>query len=128
MTFQISHAQGELLAQFKPNSASPETLFTAVMRTEITLIMAVVTSGAAAVDLELYHDDDGTTYNTTTQILNATIPLVGSGVIFQAQHPGSGIIMKPGGSIGGLSATIDTINLSLYGITETLAERVRGLT
>lgn len=131
MSFQISHAQGELLAQVRPGVITPVTAFTAgELRVEITLILctidpAAVLSTAGQTDVALYHDDDGTTYDQTTIILSETrLQLLQENTLFQAQHPGSGIMVKPGGSLGVEIADADDVTFSFYGITETLADRV----
>jgi|Cruoilmetagenom7_1024161.scaffolds.fasta_scaffold218810_2 hypothetical protein len=127
MTYQVSHAQGELLAQVRPGVTTPITLFAAdELRVEITLVLAVVTAGTVAIDF--FHDDDGTTYDNTTIIGAISKAKAGEPIgAFQAQHPGSGIMIKPGGSLGVQIDSADDATISVYGVTETLAERVRGL-
>lgn len=131
MTWNVTHAQGELLAQVRPSVTTPVVLFTAgELRAEITLIaITIIEGGGANRSIQLYHDDDGTTFNDDTIIANVqrspNDPLAEA---FQAQHPGSGIHIRPGGSLGVQVDTANEVNISVYGITETLAERVRGLT
>lgn len=127
MTFGISHAQGELLGQVRPNVTTPVTLFQASqLKTEVSLILgSLIPTAAGPVTITLYHDDDGTTYTDDTVILT-TSKSATNNLVFQAQHPGSGIIIKPGGSIGVQINSANDVNFSLYGITETRAERVRG--
>lgn len=125
----VSHAQGELLAQVAPSVTTPVTIYTAdELRTEITLITIALRSAMA---IDLYHDDDGTTYDATTQlaaIVFGAIPaLPDDAKLFQAQHPGSGIMIKPGGSLAVAIGTANDATINVYGITETLAERVRGI-
>ena len=126
-------AQGQQLAQLRPSVTTPVTLFSVDaapqgLLTEVTLIKAPVITGT--VIISLYHDDDGTTYDSDTLICrisrtaNPVSPL--DSVLFQAQSVGSGIFVKPGGSIGVQVDTADEVPFSLYGITETLAvERIR---
>ena len=121
------HAQGELLAQVNPGVTTAQTLLAAdELRIEVTLIL-VVNRDAGAVRTQLYHDDDGTTYGVANEIVRHSVAANSSEVLFQAQHPGSGIIIKPGGSLGIQVNVADDITLSVYGITETLADRVRGM-
>ena len=133
MSFNISHAQGELLAQYRPTTTSPETAFTAdQLRVEITLILCVldptqVLTVAGQSDVAVYHDDDGVVYDQSTIILSETrLQLLQTNDLFQAQHPGSGIHIKPGGSLGVQVDDADDVLFSFYGITETLAERTVG--
>lgn len=127
MTYSISHAQGELLAQGRPNSTSPVTIFQAgELRVEITLVIAAIREGGSSTEIFVYHDDDGTTYNDDTIIASDAKIEDDTDVIFQAQHPGSGIMIKPGGSLGVKVSAAGEVNFSVYGITEVIAERVRG--
>lgn len=130
MTQQISHAQGELLAQLRPGGTSPVLLYQGLqLRTEVTLIKV---SPNAAVNVILYHDDDGATFDATNELCRLNY----SGILteaaprspfFQAQHPGSGIHISPGGALGVEISVASAAIINVYGITETLADRVRGL-
>ena len=128
MAFNISHAQGELLAQLRPSVTTAVTLYTsAELRTEVTLLIACIVPSAVSDDLDVtvYHDDDGTSYVDDTAIMHETrLKLLQDGRLIQAQHPGSGIVIKPGGSIGVQTSVADEVTFSLYGITETLADRL----
>ena len=132
MSFNISHAQGELLAQSRPGVTTPVTLLSAAeLRIEVTLLIACIVPSAISDDLNItvYHDDDGTTYDDDTAIMHETrLKLLQDGRLIQAQHPGSGIVIKPGGSIGIQTSVADEVNFTLYGITETLADRVNRIT
>lgn len=134
MSFNLSHAQGELLAQIRPADALANLAFTASeLRAEITLItcaidpVAVLTT-AGQTDVALYHDDSGGgTYNQTTLVLSETrLQLLQENILFQAQHPGSGILVQPGGQLAVQTADANDVTFSIYGITETRAERVIG--
>jgi len=130
MSIEVSHAQGQLLAQVIPGVTTAVTLYTAEnLRTEITLLIAVIHSGTAGnIEIEFFHDDDGTTYDNTTLIGSIQKADNAEGLSFQAQHPGSGILMARGASIGVKISTASVVTFSAYGITETLAERVRSIT
>lgn len=94
---------------------------------EITLLVAVIVSGTAGqTEIEVYHDDDGTTYDNDTLIASIQKADNADGLVFQAQHPGSGILISRSGSIGVKVSQANAVNFSIYGITETLAERVRS--
>jgi len=123
----MNFAAGSLLAQVKPAVTTAVTLYTAVLRTEITLFLAVVIPGSAGnIDIDIYHDDDGTTYDDSTLIGSIQRADNADGLTFQAQCPGSGIMIARGGTIGVKISTADDINFSMYGITESLAaDRLR---
>lgn len=126
----IGHAQGELLAQLRPANTTVNVAYNNTeLRTEITCIIAAINSAAVAdeLDIAIYHDDDGTTLNLDNLIHYETrLKLLQDPVVFQAQHPGSGIFIKPGGSLGVQTLTeASAVTFSIYGITETLADRVR---
>jgi len=125
----ISHAQGELLAQVRPGVTTAVQLIKSdTLRIEITLLVATIIEGGTAMNLFVYHDDSGSdVYDNSTIIFSANKQLTDPDLLFQAQHPGSGIIIKPGGSLGVKIATASNATFSVYGITETLAGRVRGL-
>lgn len=124
MSYKLSHAQGELLAQVRPLVGSVAEVFKAMeLRTEITLITAVVT-GSTSRAIELHQDVGGSVYDNTNAILRAEMTDATDGIVFQAQHPGSGIHLAPGDTLG-LAVPADTVTVSIYGITETLADRVR---
>ena len=119
------HAQGELLVQLTPSVTTPVTLFQAgELRTEVTLLIAVVIPGSVGnIDIDVFHDDDGTTYSNAELIASIQKADNADGLVFQAQHPGSGIHIKPGGSIGVQTSVADDVTFSLYGITEARAPR-----
>lgn len=122
------YASGELLAQLRPSGTTAVTLLTAdQLRIEVTLLVSAAIAGTSGVDVEIYHDDDGTTYNNDTLIYKSSRTAGGSNFLFWSQAPGGGIIIKPGGSLGVKIDSANAINFSVYGITEQLAGRVRGL-
>lgn len=125
MTSQVSHAQGQLLAQVVPGVTTPVTLFTAgELRVEVTLI-TVANRNGGNVTLNLYHDDDGTVFDATTDLGERQLSPTDQPPTFQAQHAGSGIMISPGGSLGVEVSQANDVTISVYGVTETLAERVR---
>lgn len=125
----IGHAQGELLGQVRPAVTTPVTLFTAgTLRTEITLLIATVIPGSVNTNnIVVYHDDDGSTYDNDSLLFTLPKSVTADGVIFQAQHPGSGLFIRPGGSIGVQCSFANDVAFKAYGITENVAERVRGI-
>lgn len=132
MSFNISHAQGELLAQVRPGVTTPFLAFTGSnLRTEITLITCVldplvVLTTPGQTDVAVYHDDETPfVFDQTTIILSETrLQLLQDNILFQAQHPGSGIMLRADAQIAVQTADADDVTFSIYGITETLADRV----
>jgi len=125
------HAKGDLFGRLRPADTAINDIFNAVnLQTEITLILApVIPSESGTVNLHIYHDRSGGVsgvYTDSNIIFSTQLTRYGaSDVIFQAQHPGSGIMMRPGDFLGVSTSIANSCNISLYGITETLAERVR---
>lgn len=124
---ESGHAQGELLASLLPSGTTPVALFTATLRTELTLLFAtIVPGGTTPCTMTIYHDVDGTTYANTELVSQETrIALTQSPLVFQARHPGSGIFLAPGDSIGVQCSVANNMNFMLYGITEHIAEFTR---
>ena len=127
-------SEGQLFAQVQPGVITPVLAYKVPaspqgLRTEITLIKAPVIAGTPI--LSLYHDDSGAdTFNASTlicQITRGVAPVTPfDNILFQAQSVGSGIFIKPGGSLGIQVSVASAATFSIYGITETLAvERVR---
>ena len=135
MSYNISHAQGEILGQLRPADTVANLIYTTPeLRTEITLILATLVPGAAAtVDVSIWHDDSGSsTFDNDTIIWYETRTLLTQDpccmVLFQAQHPGSGIMMKAGAQLAVGASVADDVNFTVYGITETLADRLGSVT
>lgn len=128
MSYNISHAQGEILAQLRPADTVANVLYTTPeLRTEITLLLATIRpTGAGTVNVTIWHDETGTsTFTDDTVIFHETRTLLTqTPIILQAQHPGSGIMMKPGAQLAVATSVADDVNFTAYGITETLADRL----
>ena len=129
----ITHAMGELLAQVRPGVTTPVVALTAdQLRIEVTLILATIDPAAVLgtagqTDIAIYHDDaGGSTFDQTTIVWSETrLQLLQEPIVFQAQHPGSGFQLLPGAQLAVETADADDVTFSIYGITETRAERVR---
>ena len=134
MTINVTHGQGELLAQIRPGVTTPVVAYTGgELRTEITLILctidpAAVLGTAGQTDVAIYQDDaGGSTFDQSTIIWSETrLQLLQESTLFQAQHPGSGLQLKAGAQLAVEVADADDVTFSFYGITETRAERVVG--
>lgn len=121
----LSHAQGGLLAELRPSDTAANNLFTASMRTEITLITAVLTPGGTTPSqVKVYHDVNGSAFdNSNLRIHSTRIALTQDSVLFQANHPGSGITLHEGDSLGVEASVADNVTFAIYGVTENIAVR-----
>lgn len=119
--------QGQLLAQLRPSVTTPVLLYQVPsapqgLRVEVTLILAALILGAGNnIDVALYHDDSGTTFDNDTLIGLAQRTNAGEDIAFKAAAVGGGIFVKPGGSIGVSTSSANDVNFSLYGINENIA-------
>lgn len=121
MLGMASHAQGQLLTQVVLTDTSIVSAFASLqLRVEITLIMAVVEAPAT---LTVYHDNVAAGFLPSQRILISELTTANDGVVFQAQHPGSGIFVQSKGLIGLQGDGVNDITCSVYGVTETRAER-----
>lgn len=109
-------SQGSQLAQIRP-SASASTAFTSTLRTEITRIMVCNTSNAVAT-FDIYHDDDGTTYDQTTALFYGATIESNATVEILSETLGAGVILARGASIGVNTSVDQALTFSLYGVTE----------
>lgn len=117
-----SAAAGALLAQVRPGVTTPVVLFTAVLATEITRLVAV-NVGAAAVTWSLYHDDaGGSTFDPTTALLDAESVARPGRSELVAPAVGSGIHMRPGAQLAVAISSANDLTVSVYGITGAIAE------
>ncbi len=123
------YALGERLAQVRPSVTTAVNLITASqLRIEIMLITACLIPGATTpLNVTLYHDDDGVVYdNDSIFTFETRIALTQNSILFQAPAPGSGILLKPGGSLGVQTSVANDVNFMVYGITQAVAERMRS--
>ncbi len=128
------HAQGELLAQVRPGVTTPVLTFTAgELRTELTLLLAAIDPGATLstpgeLNIAIYLDNAGSsTADLTTIVFTETrLQLLQENIVFQAQHAGSGLHLRKGGQLYVQTDNANAVTFSVFGITETLAESVRG--
>ena len=109
-------APGAQLAQTSPAGTTAVTLYTATIGTEVTRIQLVNYTGSP-VDVEIYHDDDGTTFNNTTIIDKVSAPANQTTELLY-RNGGQGISVLIGGSIGAKTATGSAVNITVYGVTQ----------
>jgi hypothetical protein len=125
MSAKASLALGSLLAQVRPADTANLNAFTATLDTEVMLITVANTSGGAA-SCRIFHDDDAAIFDESTALFWDFPVAVDAPVIFQARAEGSGIQLVIGASMAVRSSVANALTFSIYGATETLAERIRG--
>lgn len=60
------------MGQIKPAAATPTSIYSPAVRTTgIVYYVTISETAAGTPTVVIYHDDDGTTYNTTTEIYSA---------------------------------------------------------
>lgn len=116
----MKRASGSQLAQSNITStATPTLAFTATLTTEINTIL-VVNSGANSADVEIYHDDDGTTYTAATKVWIEALATKTTRLI--QFEPGAGIVVSAGGKIAvEATGTTPDVTFTMYGTTEDIA-------
>ena len=109
------------LAQLRPSGTSAVSLFSPDNQYFYTvdLILATNNSGSS-VDVTIYHDSDGTTYDDTTCILATTTLSAGDTLDFS---PGDGDYKgisdyQSAGSIGVKTSAANSVNFTAYGVVE----------
>lgn len=116
-----AHAQNEQLAQVRPAGITAvELLGVRDNRIEITLI-TISNHGAGNVVIQIYHDDDGSTWTDDTEIFHRSLNANTSEIVFQAQHPGSGIGVKKDGTLGVAVNSANDSTITVYGVSENIA-------
>lgn len=120
----IGAAAGELLAQLAPSVTTPVVAYTAVLRTEITMIRAIEV-GNGTPRIQIHHADDGGAAAVTNRIVDFVMTARQNYI--EKCEVGSGIFVKIGGIIYVTTDAADDVVFSIYGHTETLhpADRVR---
>lgn len=105
------------LAQLRPSGTSAESLFSPSGHYpyKVDLIVATNNSGAS-VDITIYHDVDGTTYDDTTCIMSTSSLASGQTLEFA---PENGIgDYRAAGNIAVKTSTADSVNFTAYGTVE----------
>jgi hypothetical protein len=114
----MSFASGSQLAQSNPAGTSAVALYTATMRTEVTLLVIANSTGSAAA-YSIYHDDDGTTYTAATALAEVVSLAANTSVyLLTSPAPGCGLVVKAGGTLAVKTGTGSALTFTLYGVTE----------
>ena len=89
------------------------------MAVEVSRIQ-LVNRGSNAATVEIYHDDDGTTFDEAALIFRESVaPGSTWNDCLHTQAPGTGLPVSPGGAIGiEATGTSPDVVVAIYGITE----------
>jgi len=110
----VTGAQRQL-GQLRPTGTSAETLFTVPYFGQVNAeVINVCNVSAAAVDVSIFHDVDGTTYDQTTALLYTHTLAVGA--VLQIDAPIGDY--QNAGSIGVQVSIANAANFTLYGSVE----------
>ncbi len=115
----MNFVSAEQLAQVRPSGTTAVNGFTALLRTEVTLIAVCNTTGSAA-NMSIYHDDDGAVFDQTTALYYAQSVPANSTTLIKPESVGAGISMKKDGQIGIQTGTGNALTFTLYGVTENI--------
>lgn len=105
------------LAQLRPSSTSAEQLFTSTQNKPWTIDLIILTNNSAgAVDVTIYHDDDGATYDDTNCVLSTVSLHKGQTMEFTPSEGLSGY--NRGSSVGVKTSTAASVVFTAYGYEE----------
>jgi len=121
-----SHAQGTLLAQNRPTVTTQIVLFTATLRTEISRLVVCNNTGSGAA-FRLYHTIGAAAAVIANAVYYGKVILLNDTLIQDGNSIGAGFAMARADRIVIESLTANALTFHLYGVTETLAERVRPM-
>lgn len=100
------------LAQLRPSSTSAEVLFNPTENRPYTIHSIIITNTTgASVSASLYHDEDGTTYDATTSILEAA-PLIANQTL---HYEGKLYGYKAAGNIAVKTSIANALTFTVYG-------------
>ena len=111
-------ASSFLAAQSRPSDTAANSIFTADMSTEITMILVCNTTGSAA-NFSLYHDDNGTTFDQSTALYYQKSVAANDTFIFKAESLNQ-LTVSEGGQIAVQSSAASALTFSIYAITTTV--------
>lgn len=111
------------IVQTAPAGTVAVTAYTATVRTTVPFIAIRNVTGSPVV-AEIYHDDDGTTFDDTTTIWRKEVA-ANSFEWVTAPSERSVISVAKDGSIGIRTATGSALTFTMYGETQSQVERGR---
>ena len=102
------------LAQLRPDTTSAVTLFSPTTNRPYSLDLIIATNNTSnSVDITMYHDAVGATYDDTTCVL-ATAPLK-AGETLQYFLSGGLADYQSAGGVGVKTSIADSVNFTVYG-------------
>lgn len=100
------------LAQLRPSSTSAEVLFSPSENRPYMIHNVVITNTTGStVSASLYHDEDGTTYDATTAILES-VPLIANQTL---HYEGKISSYKSSGNLAVKTSTANALTFTAYG-------------
>ena len=102
------------IAQAKPAGTSATTAFAASGSRYVVRQVCLSNNTGAASNVDIWLDDDGTTYNNTTQIYGAKAIPTDTTIVIDVYWP-----VADGGSIGVATSTGGAVNFTFYGVEMT---------
>lgn len=109
-----SSAIAELLDQrILPDAVT--TLFTAGLRTEITVVVVSKLATTGEPTATLYHVPDGQSQGDQHQIAVST-----HGLVLQSDGPGTGVTLGPGDKLMAKASATGGLTMAVYGVTESV--------
>lgn len=109
----MTFAKGSQLAQVRPAVTTPVALLDAPAKVEVTRIFICNTTGSA-VDVSLFHDDDGSTYDQSTALIYQDSLAANESRIIDLEID-AGIVVDIAGSLGCQVGTANAVNFTVYG-------------
>jgi len=109
--YSVERALSRQLAQSRPSDTAAASIYTpgdGVQAVVKTIIICNQSAGAAAFDI--FHDDDGTTFDETTQLYDAETLTASTTRVLSDE-----LYVDSSGNIGVRSDTTSAITFTLYG-------------
>lgn len=105
------------LAQSRPSGTTAAAIYTPSRKAEILYINICNSTGSAAT-FQLYHDDDGTTYDQSTALYYNKSVAANDTITINANMLGGGLPVNVGGNIAFQTGTGSALTITLYGVTQ----------
>lgn len=115
----MNFVSAEQVAQIRPSGTTAVSAFTALLRTEITLIAVCNTTGSPA-NMSIFHDDDGSTFDQTTALHYAQAVAANTTTYIKPESIGAGLSMNKDGQIGVQTSVSNALTFTIYGVTEVI--------
>lgn len=101
------------LAQARENSINAVSVYSGVLDSEIQCFISVCNTTSGNVNLRLFHDKDGTTYDESTALIWDIV--IGPGEVFDRLK----VFMNSNtGNIAYRSSVANALTITIYGITK----------